>query len=247
MSPTHRNIDDYVEQYKALPFEQLQIQFRRKLVLNQISRFAPRRLLEVGCGELPLFLDLPTDIDVTIVEPAAVFVENARTLASGMERINILQGYIETADLKDSQFDMIVLSCVLHEVPDPTAMLTAIARLCGPSTLLHVNVPNLRSMHRLLAVSMNLITDPSHKSETQRLMQQRDKPYDMQSLIAELASSGFDVTEQGSLFVKPFSHKQMQELVDIGFMSLAMLDGLDRLVEWLPDLGSEIWVHARRA
>ena len=73
-----------------------------------------------------------------------------------------------------------------------------------------------------------------------------DEP--MKHLIAPtLAAAGLEVTTSGTLFVKPFTHGQMQQLVDQGFMTPAMLDGLARLVDWLPELGSELWVHARPA
>ena len=37
----------------------------------------------------------------------------------------------------------------------------------------------------------------------------------------------------------------MQQLVDQGFLTPAMLDGLDRLATDLPALGSELWCNAR--
>lgn len=246
MSEGTRNLARYVEDYRALPFEPIQAEYRRKRVLGQVNRLAPRRLLEVGCGLLPLFTDLPDDMHITVVEPARAFAHNARNLASGRERVQILEGFIESLELEHVEFDMIILSCVLHEVPDPAAMLAAVRECCGPSTTLHVNVPNARSLHRLLAVAMGLIPDPSQQSETQRRMQQRDMSYDAQSLRSELVSSGFRVVEEGSLFIKPFTHGQMQQLVDCGFMTRDKLDGLDKLVEWLPDFGSEIWAHALR-
>jgi 2-polyprenyl-3-methyl-5-hydroxy-6-metoxy-1,4-benzoquinol methylase len=242
-----RNLNDYVEQYISLPFEHLQIEFRRKLVLSQIHRLGPRRLLEVGCGVRPLFLDLPVEMEITVVEPAQVFAEHARQLSAGLSNVHILQDFIESEDLVRSKFDMIILSCVLHEVPDSLAMLEAIKLHCTSTTTLHVNVPNANSLHRLLAVAMGLIPSPSHKSNMQEIMQQRKTIYDFQSLKAELSSSGFDIVDEGSIFVKPFTHSQMQQLVDNGFMTSEMLDGLDKLVDWLPDLGSEIWVNARRA
>ena len=247
MNPAARNLVDYVEQYEALPFEAIQIEYRRKLVLAQIRRFAPRRLLEVGCGTRPLFTDLSADIEICVVEPAQAFAEHAHQLASCRDRVNVIKGSIEEVNLGNSEFDMIILSCVLHEVLDPSGMLRAIRNRCSPHTMLHVNVPNARSLHRLLAVAMGLIPNLTEPSEIQRRMQQRSIPYDAQSLRTELSSSGFNVMEEGSFFIKPFTHSQMQTLVNEGFMTRPMLDGLDKLVEWLPDLGSEIWAHARRA
>ena len=110
--------------------------------------------------------------------------------------------------------------------------------------MLHLSVPNAHSLHRLLAVAMGLIDSPKALSLTQLTMQQRST-YDSQTLHAELNRAGFQVTDSGSLFVKPFTHAQMQQLVDQGFMTPAMLDGLDRLAVIEPNLGSEIWVNAR--
>jgi ubiquinone/menaquinone biosynthesis C-methylase UbiE len=240
-------MSDYTAQYQALPFEAIQIEYRRKLVLREIAKLAPKRLLEIGCGELPLFTDLPPGIDITVVEPAVAFADNAKRLAEGRSGVRVVQGFVEDFEAGDAGFDVVVLSCVLHEVPDPAAMLAAVRRVCGPQTVLHVNVPNARSLHRLLAVAMGLIPDPGAQSETQRTMQQRATTYDEKSLAGELNAAGFEVAEQGSLFVKPFTHAQMQRLVDEGFMTRAMLDGFDKLVTWLPDLGSEIWANARRS
>jgi len=239
-----RDLADYTRQYRALPFEPLQIEFRRRLVLAQIARLAPARLLEVGCGERPLFTDLPGTA-CTVVEPTPAFAANARRLAAGRPDVRVAADYLEHFDAAAEAYDLIVVSCVLHEVPDPQVFLKAVRRLCGPRTVVHVNVPNARSLHRLLAVAMGLIPDPATPSQTQQLMQQRAAIYDAASLRAALAVARLHVHEGGTLFVKPFTHGQMQQLVDLGFMTLAMLDGLDRLVQWLPELGSELWVHAR--
>jgi 2-polyprenyl-3-methyl-5-hydroxy-6-metoxy-1,4-benzoquinol methylase len=245
MNIESRNLDDYVKQYNAIPFEHVQIEYRRQLVLDQVRRYDPRRLLEVGCGTRPLFTDLPVEMDITVVEPAQTFADNARRVANGREHVQVMQGFIELVDLGAAPFDMIVLSCVLHETPDASAVLDAIRNLCGPDTTLHINVPNAYSLHRLLAVAMGLIPDPGQQSEMQRRMQQRDKTYSTESLRSELLSSGFRIVDAGSLFVKPFTHSQMQALINSGLMTRAMLDGLDKLVNWLPELGSEIWVNAR--
>jgi len=128
-------------------------------------------------------------------------------------------------------------------VDDPQALLAAVRRMCSSNTVVHVNVPNARSLHRLLAVAMGLIDRPEAHSQTQAAMQQRGI-YDLQTLEVELSAAGFAVRERGSLFVKPFTHGQMQQLVDQRFMTPAMLDGLGRLADTLPELGSEIWVNA---
>lgn len=247
ISPKPRDMTDYVAQYVALPFEAIQLKYRRALVLSEIRRLAPKRLLEIGCGEIPLFTDLGDDIEFTVLEPAAEFAANAIRLSESNSNIKVVQCYVEDYAPAKAEFDMIVLSSVLHEVNDPAKMLASVRRLCGPSTVVHVNVPNARSLHRLLAVAMGLIGDPSEQSGTQITMQQSSITYDAKSLQVELSQAGFTVAEQGSLFVKPFTHAQMQRLVDEGFITTNMLDGFQKLVDWLPEFGSELWVNARKA
>lgn len=241
-----RDMADYTAQYMALPFEAIQLKYRRDLVLREIKRVAPKRLLEIGCGELPLFTDLLDDIEIIVLEPASEFAANALRLSEGRNRVRVVPSYVEDFVPEKVEFDMIVLSSVLHEVNEPAAMLASVRRLCGPDTLLHVNVPNARSMHRLMAVAMGLIPEPGVQSDTQRIMQQRATTYDAVSLQDELAQAGFTVVEHGSLFVKPFTHAQMQRLVDEGFLTPAMLNGFDKLVNWLPEIGSELWTNVRK-
>lgn len=238
-----RDIVEYTAAYERLPFEPIQAAYRRKLVLAQVARCKPARLLEVGCGHAPLFTDLQ-GMQVTVVEPSPVFAENARQQALGRPDVQVVQAMVEDLPLTADLPGMIVLSCLLHEVEDPHALLKAVRRLCAADTVLHVNVPNARSLHRLLAVAMGLIASPGEISDTQRAMQQR-ATYDRDTLHAELDRAGFEVQAGGSIFVKPFTHAQMQQLVDQGFMTPAMLDGLGRLAESSPELGSEIWVNAK--
>jgi SAM-dependent methyltransferase len=244
VSDPARDLVDYVASYRALPFEPVQAGYRRRLVLARVAAAAPRRLLEIGCGESPLFPDLP-GVACTVLEPAAAFAANARRLAAGRPDVAVVEGLAEDVAPADlgGPFEMVVLSCLLHEVPDPQRLLAAARRACAPGGVLHVNVPNATSLHRLLAVAMGLIPDPATMSDTQRTMQQR-AVYDADGLRREVTAAGFDVRDSGSLFVKPFTHAQMQHLVGVGFLTPHLLEGLDALAARLPELGSELWVDA---
>ena len=244
MTDAPRDLVDYVAQYRALPFEPLQIAFRRRRVLARVGVHAPRRLLEIGCGEYPLFLDLP-GLESVVVEPAPAFAVNAQRLAAGRPEVTVVEQYAEELGIESlgGPFDMVVVSCLLHEVPDPQRLLSAARNLCAVGGVLHVNVPSARSLHRLLAVAMGLIPDVATESDTQRTMQQRGV-YDAAGLEGELRRAGFAVRHRGSIFVKPFTHAQMQRLVDERFLTPQMLDGLDALADLIPDLGSELWMDA---
>ncbi len=245
--PPVRDLADYQSQYGQLPFEPVQAAYRRRRVLERIAAHRPRRLLEVGCAEVPLFLDLPGQ-EMVVVEPAPDFAGNARRLAADRPEVTVVEALLEEAPAEalGGPFDMVVASGLLHEVPDPGRLLRTVHGLCAPDGVVHVNVPSARSLHRLLAHAMGLVTDPAARSEAQQRLQQRHA-YDAGDLERELAAAGLRVRERGSILVKPFTHAQMQQLVDGGFLTPALLDGLDRLTAELPDLGSEIWVDAEPA
>jgi 2-polyprenyl-3-methyl-5-hydroxy-6-metoxy-1,4-benzoquinol methylase len=244
----NKNLVNYALNYRELPFEPIQLSYRRKCVLNEIMKAHPTSLLEVGCGELPLFLGtdhFAPDIRHTIVEPSTDFFEHAKLLSINRPNVQLFCEFIEELSHGGEMFDMIIASCVLHEVNDPLGFLSSLRRFCGPDTIVHINVPNSNSFHRLLAVAMGLISHQTTKSDTQTIMQQSSAVYNMTSLCNMIESAGFSVINSGGIFVKPFTHAQMQHLVDIGFLTTVMLDGLDSLIQQLPDLGSEIWVNLR--
>jgi 2-polyprenyl-3-methyl-5-hydroxy-6-metoxy-1,4-benzoquinol methylase len=246
ISNADRDMQDYVVQYKALAFERIQLEYRRKLVLNEIKRYSPKCLLEIGCGLSPLFTNLSPDIVTTVIEPALEFFQNANQLAKKYPKTQVINSYLEELKIDKPSYDMIVLSCLLHEVPNPRVMLSSVAELCSNETVVHINVPNAISLHRLLAVAMGIIPEPKALSETQIVMQQQSKTYDISSLTFELSNAGFQVIDQGSIFIKPFTHRQMQDLVDNKFLTKEMLAGFDGLTKWLPEFGSEIWVTAKK-
>ncbi len=242
-----RDLADYESRYGALPFEPVQAHYRRRRVLARVAAHRPRRLLEVGCADLPLFLDLPGQ-EMVVVEPAPAFAAAARRHAAGRPGVSVVEALLEEAPAAalGEPFDMVVVSGLLHEVPDPERLLRTVRGHCAPGGVVHVNVPSAGSLHRLLAVAMGLVPTAAARSEAQRLLQQR-QAYSADELAQELAAAGFRVRERGSILVKPFTHAQMQRLVDDGFLTPQLLDGLDRLTEALPELGSEIWVDAEPA
>jgi hypothetical protein len=91
---------------------------------------------------------------------------------------------------------------------------------------------------------MGLIGDLFEKSGTQRRMQQ-SHTFDVDSLAELVSQSGFQVVEQGTFFIKPFTHAQMSSLQAAGLVTDLMLDGLYGLSRHFPDNGSEIFMNVR--
>lgn len=242
-----RDLQQYQQEYHALPFEATQLSYRRRVVLEQLAARAPEHVLEVGCGLRPLFCEVEPFSSFTVVEPASEFAAHARQLAGDDGRVRIIEQRLEEAvDQIEQKPDMIVVSSLLHEVENPQRLLSAVRGLCHAETLVHVNVPNAYSLHRLLAVEMGLIADPFERSATQARMQQHST-FCQASLTTLLESAGFVVQDSGSFFIKPFTHAQMQQLCEQGVLTEAHLEGLFKLCRRLPEFGSEIYANAKRS
>jgi SAM-dependent methyltransferase len=239
----------YAQQYSEGQFETVLVEIRRRRVLASILPHEPRRVLEVGCGMEPLFSFYEGFERHTIVEPSPQFAENARRLAGGDGRVEVVEGTLEErADaLVGRSFDAVVVSSLLHEVPEARALLRAVHAVCDERTVVHVNVPNVRSFHRLLAVEGGLIEDVFEPSEMERRFGRHDR-FDAASLQALLESEGFRPFATGTYFVKPFTHAQMDAvLASPAFDRAALLRGLDGMIKHMPDFGCELYADLRIA
>src|SRR5258708_6975198 len=160
----------YLEQYAEGGFETVVVRIRREQVLSFLRGTSARRVVEIGCGLEPLFLFADDFESWTIIEPSTEFATNARQRAGKDPRIDIRHGYAEevAAGLASQSPQAVIVSSLLHEVPEPKRLLAAVRSLCAAETVVHFNVPNVRSFHRLLALEMGLIGDLFEPSETER-------------------------------------------------------------------------------
>ncbi len=240
-----RDLDKYQSDYLNLPFEPEQVRYRKRTTVESLRRHHAKRILEVGCGLDPIFMHFTEFETLDIIEPSKAFFVAADRLAKGLGNVRLHAGTLEAEAprLIDRDFDFILVSSLLHEVENPRELLALARSLCAERTVVHIIVPNARSLHRLLAVEMGLIDSVFARSTTQQTMQQHGT-YDLESLTGLVKGCGFSVIESGTFFVKPFTHAQMAELSERGFLTRQMLDGLYGLTRHLPEFGSEIFVNA---
>jgi len=239
-----RDLKDYQESYASLPFEQTQARYRKRKILETLTRYRPRSILEIGCGLDPFFNHYAEFDAFTIVEPCEQFFDNALLQAQGNDKVTVVHGTLQErmALLSSRSYDLILMSSLLHEIPDCASLLSAAAKLCNAETIVHLNVPNAKSFHRVLALEMGLIQNLYEKSKVQQRMQQ-SHTFDLEALAKMSIESGFKVVEQGSFFVKPFTHAQMALLQNSGMVTDAMLDGFYNLSQHFPEHGSEIYMN----
>lgn len=240
-----RDINKYSDNYLVQDFEIYQVEYRRKKIIEQIAKYHPQRILEIGCGSEPLFQYVEGK-EWVIVEPSKAFCKIAESKKGESDHVNIIQGFLEEriSELEQESFDMIICSSLLHEVEEPERMIKDIFKLCGDKTIVHINVPNAKSFHRILARNMGIVNE-YEKSERNVLLQQ-NIVFDMDKLINMVTGHNFEVLDRGSYFIKPFTHKQMYDLIEKEIIDKKVLDGLYNMANEMPMLGSEIFVNCRK-
>lgn len=245
--PTERDLPAYEQTYRESAFEVVQAAFRKRVLLNLLERERPARVLEIGCGLDTLANHWTGAERFVVVEPSPGFAAQARLAAADRADVEVIEATLEDAAGRlDGGFDVILLSALLTELPDCGPLLAAARALCGPETIVHANVANARSFHRLLALEMGLIDDVTKLSDLQLRLQQH-RVFTQDGLRRLMEANGFGVFEAGDYFVKPFTHAQMQAMADQGVLTDEMLEGLWGMAKHMPGLGSEIFVNARRA
>ena len=245
-----RDIKDYTDKYVEGPFEATMVKIRMKTVMEQCRKYKHDNILEIGCGMLPFFMEFKDYKSMVIAEPSETFANNAQILSKDEDKnIKIICGFFEDQIEKIKElkvnFDYIILSSVLHELDDSQKMLKAILELCSESTVVHVNVPNAYSVHRLIALEAELISDVHQKSKQMEKMQQQ-RTYDLPLLVDEISRAGFKVVDKGSYFIKPFTHSQMQQCIDMGIIDQKVLDGMEKLIKYMPEYGAGIYVNIKK-
>lgn len=244
-----RDIADYASNYSndIGGFEQFKVIYRRKKILEIMDYYNPRVVLEIGCGLEPLFCHIKKDLEFTIVEPSDKFYYNAEKLSKKRENVTCVKGFFEdvAVRLRDKNYDMVICSGLMHEVSDSQKLLNTIWSVCGDETVIHINVPNMYSLHRILGVEMGILSNVFDKSEGNIKMQQNTN-FDMDKLKKMVESNKMKVIDEGAYFIKPFSHKQMKEMLAAKIINENVLEGLYAITKYMPQFESEIFVNCKK-
>lgn len=246
-----RNLEKYETDYletdnPANRFEELyQVKYRQKNVNRQMEKYKHQSILEISCGMNSQANCMKEIEQYTIVEPSHKFIEKAKNDCKG-KNVLFVEGMVEERieQLKGREYDFIIIGSLLHELEEPKSFLEGIKVLCNKNTVIHINVPNAKSMHRILGMEGNII--PNIYSMSQRnITMQQSNVFDGDSLKKLVEDTGGQVLEEGSYFVKPFTHEQMMKCLDLGIIDDKVMEGFEGLIKWIPELGSELYINFR--
>ena len=105
-----------------------------------LPRYSRGRLLDLGCGRVPLYGLYRHAVDDVICADWPQSVHGAQFL-------DVYCDLSKPLPFATASFDVVVLSDVLEHIPSPEALLLEIARLLRPAGVVVLNVPFLYWIH----------------------------------------------------------------------------------------------------
>ncbi|MGQ4876439.1 MAG: class I SAM-dependent methyltransferase [Promethearchaeia archaeon] len=236
-----------IEKNKKISFELILNEIRKKKIIEIYRKYKFKKILEIGCGLKPLFLYLDLYDKYTIVEPSKEFCNIAKGLIDkdNKDKVFIIEDIIENVYTKLKDYDFIILSSLLHEVPDPNKILKAVYSIADDNTIIHINVPNVYSIHNLIGYKMNIIKNLFQETPTGKRFGRHTR-FDMKRLIKILEDNNFKIIETGSYFIKPFANHQLEKMLEYDIINEQVIEGLEKIIVYLPEFGAEIYANVKK-
>jgi 2-polyprenyl-3-methyl-5-hydroxy-6-metoxy-1,4-benzoquinol methylase len=128
------------------------------------------------------------------------------------------------------------MSHVLEHISDPVYILRKIIGWLKPGAVLLVSVPNAKSIHRLVAVQMGLLSS-EYELNSRDLELGHYRVYDKKQLLEHAKEAGFSILESGGYFLKPVSNGQIENN-----WNQEMIDGFYKVGKYFQDNCAEIFV-----
>lgn len=231
----------FEKDYNNQDFEVILTKYRKKKIVEIMANYITNNILEIGCGMEPFFLCYDAFEKMTIVEPATVLFQSVeRYCRESTKNIECIHDFVENREeeLKEKKFDFILLVGLIHEVEDPEKLVQAVRAICTEDTRVLITTNNPNSFHLTLAYEAGLIPKLGILTDKAKSFQ-RHSTFTMEQMEKLAIRHSFQILEKGSYFIKPFAHSQMKALLDQHIISEAVLDGLDKMVKYMPELGAE--------
>ena len=92
-----RNNTKYYRNYNNLTFENILIKIRRNVLISQLKKFKPKRILEIGCGNTSVAYYYKNFSNFTIIEPSKYFIKKNLKLFKKNKKVTLINSYLENA------------------------------------------------------------------------------------------------------------------------------------------------------
>lgn len=238
-----KDINSYWDKYqKAYSYEEFSAIYREMELIKSVS-FKGKKVIEIGCGFKPLFNVVKEYSNYIAIEPGEKPFNSILEMSEYFKNVQVFNSTFEEWHItnKNIKADLIVLPGVLHELDDAFLVLEMCLNHLNPEGVLYINVPNVDSLHRKIAVAMGIIEDTKEKSF--RNIEFGQKYNFSKSTLKELImrlSKKVMITKLNTFFLKPFTHDQMLDAFSNGIIDKKVIDGLYKVSEEVEGLGSEI-------
>ena len=248
----NRDINSYTQVYLHDDFEKIQVHYRREVVLKTLQKYHPRHILEIGCGAESIALYYKDYDDLLVVEPSQPFVNinksknlyNTSFITGSFGEVIVTNQICEYIKEKGA-FDFILCSSLIHELSDFSPILSTIRTLATDETIIHINVPNSNSFHKIWALRAGLIPSLDSLSQT-AINYQQHHTFDAELLSKTADDYGFEVIESGGIGFKLFNNAKMLKLLEMGILDDKLLDALESMSDLFPGNTAEIFVNCKR-
>lgn len=212
-----------------------QLDFDKRLIRFRYQTLKPHLQgpdgLELGPAEGEMTQFLVNDfIRLTVVEGAS------ELLAQIPEYPKLKKVHSLFEDFQPEQrFNTIIMEHILEHVDRPVELLERVKEWLAPGGKILMGVPNGKSIHRLVAVKMGLLTQPCELNSRDHALGHR-RVYTQDTLKADIQASGLNLVEMGGVFFKPLSNKQIQD-----HWSEEMIQGFYELGKDFPENAAELY------
>ncbi len=202
-------------------------------VFRRYMRSGP--ILEMGPAQ-GIMTDLLATLDdqLTVVEGSTLFCDEIKARHPSVEVNNAL-----FEDFRPRRkFQSILMGHVLEHVEDPVAIMKLVANWLEPGGRVIAAVPNSRSIHRQVAVSMGLLPFEEALNEADQRHGHR-RVYNPETFRREFIEAGYSIEIFGGYWLKPLSNSQIEKTWTPEMISAFMSIG-----ERYPDIAAEIYIVA---
>lgn len=217
-----------------------QLDFDERLTRYRYETIKPKlvgkKCLELGPAEGEMTQFLLQDFEqLTVVEGSSDLLSKIPN-SDNLTKIHCLFEEFEP----EQPFDTIILEHVLEHVDDPVGLLMRVKEWLAHDGKLFLGVPNGNSIHRLVAVKMEMLENSCQLNSRDHALGHR-RVYTPETFREDIERSGLNILEMGGVYFKPLSNGQIQDN-----WTEEMIEGFFKLGKDFPDIAAEIYTVCQR-